>query len=111
MLLTLDENLKAYFQKDVQLTLKNKPFKKGKLINFKLSGCYISLIVHTEKKRETFEIPFPYAIRTENSKLVFDYTFETLAEHDEELLINLKTVTKVKNCKFYNTTLTISSLN
>lgn len=111
MLLTLDNSLKAYFQKDVQLTLKNKPFKKGKLINFKLSDCYISLIIHTEKKRETFEIPFPYAIRTENSKIVFDYTFETLAERDVELLINLKTVTKIKNCKFYNTILTITPLN
>jgi len=40
--------------------------------------------------------------------IVFDYTFEALAEHDFELSINLKSVSPVKKCKFYNTTLSIS---
>ena len=58
MLLNLDNSFKELFQKDVQLTLKNKPYKKGKLINFKLSGCYLSLVMLTEKKKETFEKNF-----------------------------------------------------
>lgn len=111
MLLNLDNCFKELFQKDVQLTLKNKPYKKGKLINFKLSGCYLSLVMLTEKKKETFEIPFPYAIKTVNSKLVFDYTLSTLAEQDYDLHINLKSTSRVKNCKFYNTILSITSLN
>jgi hypothetical protein len=111
MLLNLDSCFKELFQKDVQLTLKNKPYKKGKLINFKLSGCYLSLVMLTEKKKETFEIPFPYAIKTVNGKLVFDYTLSTLAEQDYDLHINLKSASQVKNCKFYNTILSITSLN
>jgi hypothetical protein len=111
MLLNLDNSFKELFQKDVQLTLKNKPYKKGKLINFKLSGCYLSLVMLTEKKKETFEIPFPYAIKTVNEKLVFDYTLSTLAEQDYDLHVNLKSTSQVKNCKFYNAILTITSLN
>ena len=65
----------------------------------------------TEKKQETFEIPFPYAIKTSNGKLIFDYTLSTLAEHDYDLLINLKSTSRVKNCKFYNTILSITALN
>ena len=111
MLLKLDTNFKELFQKTIQLTLKNKPYKKGKLVNFKLSGCYLSLVMVTEKKQETFEIPFPYAIQNSNGKLIFDYTLSTLAEHDYALLINLKSTSRVKNCKFYNTILSITALN
>lgn len=111
MLLTLDNYFKGLFQKDVQLTLKNKPYKKGKLINFKLSGCYLSLVMLTGTKNETFEIPFPYAVKSVSGKLVFDYTLSTLAEQDYALLINLKSTSQVKKCKFYNTTLSIITLN
>ena len=111
MLLNLDNSFKVLFQKNVQLTLKNKLYNKGKLINFKVSGCYLSLIILTDKKKETFEIPFPYAIKNIGDKLVFDYTLNALAEQDYDLLVNLKSTSQVKNCKFYNTTLSITPLN
>ena len=111
MLLLLDTYFKPLLQRNVQLTLKNKSFKKGKLINFKLSGCYISFVVLTEKKRETFEIPFPFAIKQKNDTVVFDYTLESLSEQDYDLLVNLKTVSQVKKCKFYNALFTITPLN
>jgi len=111
MLDNLDNAIKPYFLKDVIFSLKNKTYKKGKLINFRLSGCYISFIVNTEKKRETFEIPFPFALEEKNNQIVFDYRLETLAEQDFELLINLKSTSKVKNSKFYNSVLTINKLN
>ena len=110
MLENLDSYIKPYFLKDVVFTLKNKPYKKGKLLNYKLSGCYLSFIVLTTKKKETFEIPFPHAIKNTESGIVLDYTFESLAEQDFELLVNLKSVTQVKKSKFYNTLLTISVL-
>ena len=110
MLENLDSYIKPYFLKDVIFTLKNKPYKKGKLINYKLSGCYLSFIVHTIKKKETFEIPFPYAIKNTEKEIILDYSFNALAEQDFDLLINLRSTTQVKKCKFYNTLLTISIL-
>jgi hypothetical protein len=111
MILLLDTYFKPLLQRNVQLTLKNKSFKKGRLINFKLSGCYVSFVVLTEKKRETFEIPFPFAIKQKNDAVVFDYTLESLSEQDYDLLVNLKTVSQVKKCKFYNALFTITPLN
>jgi hypothetical protein len=111
MILLLDTYFKPLLQRNVQLTLKNKSFKKGRLINFKLSGCYVSFVVLTEKKRETFEIPFPFAIKQKNDTVVFDYTLESLSEQDYDLLVNLKTVSQVKKCKFYNALFTITPLN
>jgi len=111
MLDNLDNAIKPYFLKDIIFSLKNKTYKKGKLINFRLSGCYIAFIINTEKKRETFEVPLPFALEEKNGQIVFDYRLETLAEQDFELLINLKSTSKIKNSKFYNTVLTINSLN
>lgn len=111
MLLLLDTYFKPLLQRNVQLTLKNKPYKKGRLINFKVSGCYVSFILQTEKKRETFEIPFPFAIVKNNSIVQFDYTLQTLSEQDYDLLVNLKTISQVKKCKFYNALFTITPLN
>lgn len=110
MLENFDTYIKPYFLKDVVFTLKNKSYKKGKLINYKLSGCYLSFIVHTSKKRETFEIPVPFAIKNTIEGIVLDYSFDSLAEQDFELLVNIKTITQVKKCKFYNTLLTLSVL-
>lgn len=111
MLLLLDTHFKELFQKNIQLLLKNKVYKKGKLINFKVSGCYLSLVLLTEKKKETFEIPFPFAIKRKETDIIFDYTLTTLSEQDYELLVNLRTISPVKKCKFYNTSLTITPLN
>ena len=105
----IDNNLKHLFQKDVTLTLGSKQYKKGKFINYKFNGCYISFNILSTKKKEIFEIPFPYSVRSISPNcIVFDYTFEALAQHDFELSINLKSVSPVKKCKFYNTTLSIS---
>jgi len=111
MILLLDTYFKEFFQKNVQFTLKNKSYKKGRFINFKISGCYISFVIQTEKKKDTFEIPFPFAMNNKNNSVFFDYRLETLSEQDSNLLVNLKTTTRVKNSKFYNATLTITPLN
>lgn len=106
----IDNLLKPFLQKNVVFSTKNKNYKNGKLLLYKLSGNYLSFIVVNDKKRETFEIPFPYAADITNNKIIFDYRLDTLAENDYELLITLRGVSKVKNSKFYDSVLTISSL-
>lgn len=104
----IDNNLKAFFQKDVVFTLRNKQYKRGRLINYKFNGCYIAFNINSIKKKETFEIPFPFTVKTKPNCVIFDYTLDSLAEQDFELGINLKSVTPVKKCKFYNAIMTIS---
>ena len=111
MIDVLDAYIKTLFLKDTVFTLKNKVFKKGKLINFKISGCYISFVINTEKKKETFEIPFPFNVFAEENNITFDYRLKSLAEQDIDLLVNLKATTQIKRSKFYDTSLVITSLN
>jgi hypothetical protein len=106
----IDNLIKPYLLKEVTFNFKHKTYKSGKLLLYKLSGNYLSFILVNEKKRETFEVPFPYSAYNENSKVHFDYRLDTLAENDYELLLTLKGVNKVKNSRFYDSVLTISSL-
>jgi len=106
----IDNLLKPLLQKEVTFNFKHKTYKSGKLLLYKLSGNYLSFMLVNEKKKETFEIPFPYSAEENKGKVNFDYRLETLAENDFDLLIALKGVTKVKNSRFYDSVLTISAL-
>jgi hypothetical protein len=104
----IDNSLKVLFQKEITITLRNKPYKKGRLINYRFNGCYISFSLNTVKKKEVFEIPFPFTVKAVPGLVTFDYTLHALAEQDMELEVNLKSVGPIKKCKFYNTVMTIT---
>lgn len=106
----IDAHLKPLLQKEVVFSFKHKNYKRGRLLIYKLSGNYLSFTIINEKKRETFEVPFPYTVDCTNSAVVFSYTLESLAEKDFALLLALKSVNKIKNCKFYDNILYIKSL-
>ena len=106
----IDIYIKPLLQKEVVFSFKHKNYKRGKLLLYKLAGNYLSFTVVNEKKRETFEIPFPFSVKLENNNVVFDYTLEALSAKDFSLLVALKSVNKVKNCKFYDNVLYINSL-
>jgi len=104
----IDNNIKTLFQKEVTFILRNRQYKKGRLINYRPSGCYISFTINSAKKIETFEIPFPFTVSSKPGHITFDYTLEALAERDFGLGINLKSTSPIKKCKFYNAVLVIA---
>ena len=106
----IDNVIKPLLQKEVVFGFKHKIYKKGRLLLYKLTSNYLSFTLTTEKKRETFEIPFPFSVKTTETAVLFDYTLESLSEKDYELLIALKSVNKIKNSKFYDTILHIKPL-
>lgn len=106
----IDSFIKPLLQKEVTFGFKHKVYKKGRLLIYKLSGNYLSFTVVNEKKRETFEVPYPFSVESCNNDVIFNYTLESLAEKDYSLLIALKSVTKIKNSKFYDNVLYIKSL-
>lgn len=106
----IDSFIKPLLQKEVSFNFKHKTYKRGKLLLYKLSGNYLSFTIVNEKKRETFEIPYPFSVENTEKEIIFNYTFEALSEKDFLLLITLKSINKVKNCKFYDNILTVKTL-
>lgn len=106
----IDNLIKPFLQREVVFSFKSKNYKRGKLLIYKLSGNYLSFTLINEKKKETFEVPFPFSVTGKEETVSFDYRLDTLSENDYELLISLKSINKVKNCRFYDNILTISAL-
>lgn len=106
----IDSFIKPLLQREVIFSFKHKSYKRGRLFLYKLAGNYLSFTLFTEKKKETFEIPYPFSVSEQNGAVVFDYTLESLSERDFTLILALKSVNKIKNSKFYDTTLYIKTV-
>jgi hypothetical protein len=106
----LDSYIKNLLQKEIIFAFKHKTYKKGKLFLYKLTGNYLSFTLITEKKKESFEIPYPFSIHSKDNEVILDYTLESLSEKDYSLFISLKSINRIKNCKFYDTVLRIKTV-
>ena len=96
------------------MCIKNKPYKKGKLILFKQNNYYLDLVIERNKgESKRLEIPIPFNIEEwTNEKLIyFDYRFLSLSKANKELRELLYGVVQDGNNRFYDTILEIEILD
>lgn len=108
----INEEFKKLFQKQITVTVRDRKLANGKLLLHRLDGFYLVLVfVNPEDHPPVpyqIEIPYPFNIITEGSKLVLDYRLEAMSEKDFQLLFNLQSISKKRESKFYNSTLEIT---
>ena len=104
----IETSLKGCFQKQVQLTVRDRKLINGKLILYRIEGFYIVLTIQTPTGCDTVEIPYPFNTMEEGSKILFDYRLESLSEKDFNLLFVLQSISKRRESRFYNSILEIS---
>jgi hypothetical protein len=104
---------KYLLQKDITIDIKNKTYKKGKLILFYQRNFYLTFVMDTAKKeKEKIEIPIPYDVELhEDENLVyFDYRIKTLSKHAPEIETNLIVYPKkISGNKFWDSILLINA--
>lgn len=109
----IEKACKFLLQKNITLELKNKIYKQGKLIIFYQTNFYITFILNTQKKeKEKIDIPIPYDVEfyDDENLIYFDYRIKSLSKHAPEIETNLLVYPKkIKNNKFWDTILLISS--
>jgi hypothetical protein len=109
----IEKACKFLLQKNITLELKNKTYKQGKLIIFYQTNFYITFILNTAKKeKEKVDIPIPYGVEfyDDENLIYFDYRIKSLSKHAPEIETNLLVYPKkIKNNKFWDTTLLIST--
>lgn len=108
-MILLNERINAYlkgcFQKNLSIVVRDKKFATGKLILFKQDGCYLQLILNNGVENQTIEIPYPFNIylKPNSQSIILDYKLEALSENDYNLLYILRSITKRRESRFYNT--------
>ena len=101
-----EKTLNYLLQRDVTFILNNKVYKKGKILLYTLNDFYLYFVLKTDfQQNKNFEVPVPFDIRRDGSNVIFDYTFDTLSKGNSELFYRLRSATKEKNAKLYNTTM------
>jgi len=109
----IEKVCKYLLQKNITIDIKNKNYKKGKLLLFYQRNFYLTFVMDTAKKaKEKIEIPIPYGIEFhKESKLVyFDYRIKTLAKHAPEIEMNLTVYPKkITGNKFWDSILLINA--
>ena len=107
----ISEIIEKYFHdfllSKVTFEINNKTIKKGKLILIAIKDFHIFFKMQSDAgDAKQFIIPMPYnIIRDSNNCLRFDYTIECLSQNDKNLFFKLKTTSRKKNTRFYDTIL------
>lgn len=112
----LEDVFKTLFQRDLELEINNKVFKRGKFVLYRLetysNNFEITLIFEKNSKIEHFKIPYPfnYEFYPEDNELFFDYRLITLCNNNLEIVDKLKPICEKYNtsCKFLDKILKIN---
>ena len=102
----VEEVLKDLLQKELHFNVKNKTFKKGKLILFKQNNYHLELTIRNNKDElKKFEIPIPFDVEVweEDNLVYFDYRLSTLTKNNKVLQKTIDNLPKEGNNKFYDT--------
>ena len=106
----IEETLKGLLQHNLKFNIKNKTFKKGKLILFRQNNYHLELTIEIKDGIiKKFEIPIPFDIETwdDDGLVYFDYRLSTLSKGNSKCFNLVKNLPKIGNNKFYNTILEI----
>jgi len=109
----IEKACKFLLQKNIDLEIKNKSLKQGKLILFYQKNFFITFVINTLKKdKEKIEIPIPYGVEIHEKEnlIYFDYRIKTLAKHAPEIETNLIVYPKkISGNKFWDSILLINA--
>jgi len=99
----IEKILKDFFLTDVNFVIDGKVIKKGKIMNAYVKDFFIIFKLQVQKGGvKTFEVPYPYNLKSSKSKLIFDYKLNTLVLNNTLNFVKIKNFKPKKNSKFYD---------
>ena len=99
----IDKVLSALLQHTLSFELENKQIRKGKLILYAIKDFHLHLMLQTDKSDlKQFIMPFPFSVQRTDTGVLLNYTLDTLANNNTDLLLKLKTLARKKNTRYFN---------
>lgn len=100
----IEQHFKPLLLNKITFVVDNKVVKKGKLILLAAKDFHIFFTLQMENNSyKQFVVPIPYAIIDTADGLIMDYSLECLSVNNLDLLVKLKTTTRKKNTRFFDT--------
>lgn len=105
----VQESLKPHLQCETIISVRNKIYKKGKLILFNEINNLLQLTMLSDQMYK-FEIPIPFAIEShlEDGIIFFDYRIKyVIDKNDASVDLIYKMLTQFKPHKFFDSIVTL----
>ena len=108
---SVEKQLECLLQRNIKFVVNEKVLKRGKLLMYRVKDFYIKfVIINNKNEQKYYEIPYPFAIHNvENNDVVFDYTFDTLADTNKMLGYRLRVISRKKKNKLYDAKMLITN--
>ena len=106
----IEDLLKGCFQRDIQLTYKDKTLMSGKLVLYKITDYVVTLTFQVNNESKCIDLPYPFNVEVVGSGFSFIYTLSSLCDNDTVLLKTIQSISKKRDSKFYNGYIKFSSL-
>lgn len=101
----IEEMFQSFFQKNVEIVLKNKVLKEGKLILFTIRDFYLvfKLQVPNSQRMVLYELPYPFSVvSVGDSEFRLSYILKEYIKNDKALELLSLTRSQKHNQKIYN---------
>lgn len=108
-MINIEEYLNHLLQQDIDFSIDGKNVKHGKLLLFTVKDFYITFFLKCGVEQKRYELPYPFTITKTANGIVFDYTLNALAVGNDELLCKLRSLSRKKFTKIYDSVVHITS--
>ena len=101
----IEKYFHSFLQCRVTFEIGDKTIKRGKLILISVKDFHIFFTLQTDNNdMKQFIIPLPYSIDVIGTECIcLDFSIERLCQGEKSLLYKLKTASRKKNTRFYDT--------
>lgn len=101
----IEKAFSSFLQSKISFDINGKSIKKGKLILIAIKDFHIFFILQTDTgDSKQFILPLPYNVElNKNNDVVLDFTLKTLSRGNKDVLLKLRTTSKKKNTRFFDT--------
>lgn len=101
----IEKHFYSFLLSKISFEIENRVIKKGKLVLIAVRDFHVFFTLQNEQgENKQFIIPLPYGIKkSKTGEIELDYTLDTLSMQNKALLFKLKTTTRKKNTRFFDT--------
>lgn len=94
----------AFLQSKISFDINGKSIKKGKLILIAIKDFHIFFVLQADNgEKKQFILPLPFDVEKKSDVVALDFTLKTLSRHNNDVYLKLRTTTKKKNTRFFDT--------
>ena len=101
----IEQAIKPFLLLKASFSIDNKIIKQGKLQLFCIKDffCTFTLLgLENENKKVIYELPYPFAIKCDESSMVFDYTIDSFCLSSSSVKEHTNKIKLFKTSKFFN---------